>query len=192
MTKSGEIITTEVKKDPVENQSTSKNPGIDTYVPGDDITAFEHQFSTNSDVLSGMSELKGELRRETEQMNAKMGVVEAQMRLVLKMIRRNYSIDLVPEIGLQLDDLMTCNNDSPRKDDEEESEWFVADSHEWKGGQSSSTGEGLHSSNQIKSKKIMSRPAQTLPSSSKPTTSDKLTTNAVRKRLSEPKAKMSH
>lgn len=188
MTKSGEIISTEVKKDPVEKPITSQHPEINTYIHGDGLTAIEYQgsSSTNSDVLFGMSELKGEMRRETEQMNAKMGVVEAQMRLVLKMLRRNNKIKLDPEIGLKLDELMEYDGDSPHNDDGEEFEWFVADSHGWKE-QPPTTGEGSHNSNQLKSKMVMSRPAQTPPSSNKPTASNKSTTNAVPKRVDSTK-----
>ena len=86
---------------------------------------------SHSDVLSGMSELKGELRRETERMNAKMGIVEAQMRLVLKLLRRNNKInDIDPEIGMQLDELMQY--DQQEGEEDEDTEWFVADAHGWK------------------------------------------------------------
>jgi len=79
-----------------------------------------------------MSELKGELRRETERMNAKMGVVEAQMRLVLKLLRRNNKInDIDPEIGMQLNELMQ-HNGTLEEENEEDLEWFVADSQGWK------------------------------------------------------------
>lgn len=120
-------------------------------------------------MLSGMSELKGELRRETERMNAKMGVVEAQMRLVLKMLRRNNKIDLDPEIGLQLDELMTYEGGSQGgQDDGEEFEWFVADSHGWK--QPPSSAEKPNTANQLNSKVVLSKPPPHAQTTNKPTT----------------------
>ena len=62
--------------------------------------------SSHADALSGteantarMSELQGELKRETERMNAKVGLIEAQMRLILKLLRRHNKIDPDPEVG---------------------------------------------------------------------------------------------
>ena len=89
----------------------------------------ELDYHETSDVLTGMSELKGELRRETERMNAKMGIVEAQMRLVLKLLRSQHKInDVDPEIGLQLNELMT----NEQTIDDCNVEWSVADATGWK------------------------------------------------------------
>lgn len=103
-----------------------KPPNI--YTHSDGRTELDYHENT-SDVLTGMSELKGELRRETERMNAKMGVVEAQMRLVLKLLRSQHRINEVdPEIGLRLNELMT----SEQTIDECNVEWSVADASGWK------------------------------------------------------------
>ncbi|XP_066936219.1 potassium voltage-gated channel subfamily H member 1-like [Clytia hemisphaerica] len=144
VTKSGDIISTEelVKEKPelTRDMSRSKVKSSQSLCLGEDgmsdvLTGVEGPgyFATrsHSDVLSGMSELKGELRRETERMNAKMGIVEAQMRLVLKLLRRNNKInDIDPEIGMQLDELMQY--DEQEGGEEEDTEWFVADAHGWK------------------------------------------------------------
>lgn len=121
MTKSGELFTTEMPESMKEKEPVSET---NVYTNGDDITALD--YSQTSDVLAGMSELKGELRRETERMNSKMGVVEAQMILVLKLLRRNNTIDVDPEIGMRLNQLESVENI------DEAGEWFVADSQGWK------------------------------------------------------------
>lgn len=121
MTKSGELFTTEMPESMKEKEPASET---NVYTNGDDITALD--YSQTSDVLAGMSELKGELRRETERMSSKMGVVEAQMILVLKLLRRNNTIDVDPEIGMRLNQLESVENI------DEAGEWFVADSQGWK------------------------------------------------------------
>lgn len=89
-----------------------------------DSNTFAENSQHNMDVQSGFDELKGELRRETARMNSKMGVLETQMRIVLRLLRKNNKIDVDPEIGYQLNEWM--------KDDESEaSSWVKA----WKEGQ---------------------------------------------------------
>ena len=78
-------------------------------------------------LAAGLSQLKGELRRETERMNSKLGVVEAQIRLVLKLLRRKNKIDIDPEIG-QIDSITSHEENI----DDDDVEWFVADSKGWK------------------------------------------------------------
>ena len=155
MTKSGQVISTELsyKDKEKELQRTTSKTGNQFSLNEDgviDLTSGGGNFymdsqratANNADVLGGMSELKGELRRETERMNAKMGVVEAQMRLVLKLLRRNNKInDIDPEIGMQLDELMHYDNpQNPHLDDvDDDTEWFVADAKGWKDGPSRGT-----------------------------------------------------
>ena len=54
-----------------------------------DSNTFAENSQHNMDVQSGFDELKGELRRETAGMNSKMGVLETQMRIVLRLLRKN-------------------------------------------------------------------------------------------------------
>lgn len=72
-----------------------------------DSNTFAENSQHNIDVLSGFDELKGELRRETARMNSKMSVLETQMRIVLRLLRKNNKINVDPEIGYQLNELMT-------------------------------------------------------------------------------------
>lgn len=89
----------------------------------DSNNTFAENSQHNMDVQSGFDELKGELRRETARMNSKMGVLETQMRIVLRLLRKNNKIDVDPEIGYQLNEWM--------KDDESEApSWVKA----WKEG----------------------------------------------------------
>ena len=155
ITKSGEVISTELSYKDKEKElqrtmskgiqqiTISEDGVIDLTSGGGNFLMDSQRTSNNADVLSGMSELKGELRRETERMNSKMGVVEAQMRLVLKLLRRNNKInDIDPEIGMQLDELMYYDNQQqPLHVDEVDNdmEWFVADAQGWKDGPSRET-----------------------------------------------------
>ena len=124
MTKDGKMFSTDL---PESMKSPPKDPPVNTYFFGDDTTALDNN-TPIVEVLSGMSEIKGELRRETERMNSKMGVVEAQMRLVLKLLRGQNKLNIDPEIGLQLNELMSSGEDI----DEDDGEWFIADSKGWK------------------------------------------------------------
>lgn len=128
-TKSGEAV--EETKAPSTSKQVEhiEKPTTNIYFHGDEVAEMEPK--THVDLLAGMSELKGELRRETERMNSKMGVVEAQMRLVLKLLRRQNKIDVDPEIGSQLNELSKSFEDDI---DDTAVEWFVADSSGWKKG----------------------------------------------------------
>lgn len=164
VTKSGEVISTETSYKDKEkelqrtvssktaNQFSMNEDGVIDLTSGGGLFYMDSKRASanNADVLGGMSELKGELRRETERMNAKMGVVEAQMRLVLKLLRRNNKInDIDPEIGMQLDELMHYDNPQhPHLDDvDDDTEWFVADAKGWKDGPSRGTTSSSRASN---------------------------------------------
>ena len=65
----------------------------------------------NESGTSRMNELQGELKRETERMNAKVGLIEAQMRLILKLLRRHNKVDPDPEVGLERFDQVVDPNE---------------------------------------------------------------------------------
>ena len=91
----------------------SKRSTKNSLTHGDSNTFVENS-QHNMDVQSGFDELKGELRRETARMNSKMGVLETQMRIVLRLLRKNNKIDVDPEIGYQLNEWMTDDeSDAP-------------------------------------------------------------------------------
>ena len=72
--------------------------------------------SNSMDVLTLMGELKQELRVETERMNSKMGVVEAQMRIILKLLRKQKSnVDV--EAGIRLEELMQDDETSESRNE---------------------------------------------------------------------------
>ena len=211
VTKSGEVISTELsfkdKEKSMELQRTMSKGTQQLTMSEDGVVDFNNNFqmdsnraSNHADVLGGMSELKGELRRETERMNAKMGVVEAQMRLVLKLLRRNNKItDIDPEIGMQLDELMdyddtkkrsshSSSHHKPGEDDVDDTEWFVADAQGWKDGPESrgTTGSSSRASTIVKPPTTSSH-SRVMSVASKPAPVESKKTSTSAQHLQKPK-----
>ena len=100
-------------------QNLHKRATVINIPPQHDESAVDDIHHNSMDVLALMGELKKELRVETERMNSKMGVVEAQMRIILKLLRKQKNNAVDVESGIRLEELMQDRENQDSRDNRE-------------------------------------------------------------------------